>query len=69
MHRCEVFETSPKIIRGVDCGGYLGYFVFVAVLAYAIFGHLVGHVLVLLRSRRGGMETAIDSNVQDIIKN
>lgn len=51
MQACETFETNPKIVRGVDCGGKLGFFVSVAGLGYLICGYVVGAVFAMSWSR------------------
>lgn len=52
MQKCEIFENNPgKTVRGVDCGGLLGFYVFVAVWAYVVGGRVVANVLRILRSR------------------
>lgn len=40
-------------MKGIDCGGQLGFFVFVAVVGYAVGGHVVATVLKMVRSRGG----------------
>lgn len=58
MQKCEVFENNPeKVVRGVDCGGLLGFYVFVAVWAYVVGGKVVAAMLRISRSR--GVRVAI----------
>lgn len=66
IHQCEIFESMPKVVHGIDCGGRLAFFVPVAVLACSLSGYLVGAAITPLL-RRGGattVETASGSNGQ-----
>jgi hypothetical protein len=47
MHRCEVFEDTLGVVRGIDCGGRLIVYIAVAVLAYAVSGQVIGAALSL----------------------
>lgn len=52
IQKCEVYENNPKrIVRGVDCGGLLGFYVFVAVWGYVAGGKVVAAMIRISRSR------------------
>lgn len=53
IQACETYETNPKIVRGVGCGGKLGFYVCVAGVGYLVCGYVVGGVLALFRCRGG----------------
>lgn len=59
MHQCEIFESMPKVVHGIDCGGRLAFFVAVAVLACIVFGYVCGAAL--SRSFRRGGATALET--------
>jgi len=57
IHQCEIFESMPKVVHGIDCGGRLAYFVVVTVLACIVSGYVFGAAL-SQPSRRVGAASA-----------
>lgn len=64
IHQCGIFESMPKVVHGIDCGGRLAFFAAVAGLACILSGYAIGAALSSLHRRSGAttVETASRSD-------